>query len=361
MISRLELTSFKGFRTLDLTFRPLTVLTGPNNSGKSSVIQALLIAHLALQGRSPVPLNGPFGLALGEAAGIQNVDAPDSTIGISIEATDLAASLIFDVPIERSLALPVREKVSETGDATLVGIYLSAERLGPRDFLEVDPEMQSEAALDVGYQGQFTPHVLARLDRHQVREELRHPATAERGAAITLLTQTELWLGEIVRPVQIQAQWLPDTSAATMRFRGEDSRTDWLRPANVGFGLSYALPVVVSALIAEPDSVLIVENPEAHLHPGGQSAIGRFLVVLAAAGVQTIVETHSDHVVNGIRLAVAEQHVLPAPDAVIHFLGADGAHRIEIGATGALSEWPRGFFDQVESDLSQLSKISRPR
>jgi predicted ATPase len=361
VITRLNVANFKGFTSLELAFRPLTVLTGPNNSGKSSVIQALLLAHLAFEGWSPVPLNGSFGLALGEATDVLNVDAPDARIGISVDATDLQAQVEFDVPVERGLALPIADLVPEGLNVTLIGIYLSAERLGPRDLLEVDPKMQSEAGLDVGYQGQFTPHVLARLDRHQVREPLRHPSTAERGAAITLGTQTELWLGEIVRPIRIRAEWLANTSAATIRFRGEDARTEWLRPANVGFGLSYALPVVVAALIAAPGSVLVVENPEAHLHPAGQSAIGRFLVTLAAAGVQTIIETHSDHVVNGIRLAVAEQHILPAPDAVIHFLGPEGESRIEVSETGALSEWPRGFFDQVEFDLAQLSRISRPR
>jgi len=361
MIERLHVTNFKAFKSLELSFRPLTVLTGPNNAGKSTVVQSLLLADLALRGESPVPLNGPYGLALGEAADVMNVEADPPEIVISLEATDLRVTIRFDVPIERSLSLPVAEMTGEPEPRRIISIYLSAERLGPRDLLEVDPGMQSDGVLDVGAQGEYTPQVLARLDRMQVREELRHPSSEDLGAAITLVRQTELWLGEIVRPVLVQAEWLPNTSAATLRFRGDDSRTEWLRPANVGFGLSYALPVIVGALVAEPGSVLIVENPEAHLHPAGQSAIGRFLARTAASGVQTIIETHSDHVVNGVRLAVAEERVLSSSDAAIWFISPDGIVEIGVHETGTLSSWPRGFFDQVETDLAQLSRIKRQR
>lgn len=60
----------------------------------------------------------------------------------------------------------------------------------------------------------------------------------------------------------------------------------------MGFGLSYALPIVVGGLVAAKDGLLIVENPEAHLHPQGQSNMGQFLAWLAGKGVQVIVETH---------------------------------------------------------------------
>ncbi len=177
---------------------------------------------------------------------------------------------------------------------------------------------------------------------------------------ITLVPQTEFWLSEIARPIRVQATWLPGTNAATVRFRGSDTRTEWMRPANVGFGISYALPIVVGALLSDPRCVFIVENPEAHLHPAGQSAIGRFLALVAASGVQTIIETHSDHVVNGIRRAVAEHQKLRADEVVIHFFSNTQPLSIQVQDTGSLTTWPSGFFDQAERDLTVLSRVRRP-
>ncbi len=173
------------------------------------------------------------------------------------------------------------------------------------------------------------------------------------------MAQSERWLSAIARPTQLQASWLPGTNAATVRFRPPNVRADWMRPSNVGFGLSYALPVVVGGLVASIDRILIVENPEAHLHPAGQSEIGRFLATIAASGVQTIVETHSDHVLNGIRHAIALGGALEPEDAVFHFLSSEDTVAIDVDARGALSSWPAGFFDQGERDLTDLARIKR--
>ena len=81
------------------------------------------------------------------------------------------------------------------------------------------------------------------------------------------------------------------------------------RATNVGFGLSYVFPVIVAALAARAGDLLIIENPEAHIHPKGQMRLGQLLSLAAASGVQVVIETHSDHVLNGIRLAVHERKI----------------------------------------------------
>jgi predicted ATPase len=129
----------------------------------------------------------------------------------------------------------------------------------------------------------------------------------------------------------------------------------------MGFGVSYALPVVVAALRAPQGGLLIVENPEAHLHPAGQSAMGELLALAAGDGVQVLLETHSDHVINGIRRAVVEQTVrLPTKDVAIHFVLDEPAEEpvttISLDQTGTLSAWPPGFFDQIERDLAQIAR-----
>ena len=135
----------------------------------------------------------------------------------------------------------------------------------------------------------------------------------------------------------------------------------------MGFGLTYSLPIIISGLIAGIGGLVVVENPEAHLHPAGQSRMGVFLAWLASRGVQVIIETHSDHVINGIRRAIAEHHYLDASQAVIHWFGAEGSsddawHKsLAISGTGSVSDWPAGFFDQYQIDVASLGRIRRER
>ena len=100
---------------------------------------------------------------------------------------------------------------------------------------------------------------------------------------------------------------------------------DFHSPVHTGFGLTQVLPIVVAALSADEGDILLVENPEVHLHPAGQALMGQFLAKVALAGVQVIVETHSDHILNGVRVAVASKQLLGANDVAIHFFGAAGA------------------------------------
>ncbi|MCA9209850.1 MAG: DUF3696 domain-containing protein, partial [Planctomycetales bacterium] len=113
-----------------------------------------------------------------------------------------------------------------------------------------------------------------------------------------------------------------------------------------------------ACLAAQPDTLLLVENPKAQLHPRGQSTIGRLLALTAASGVQVVIETHSDHVLNGIRLAVKDG--LLRPDATrLHFFSRKMGEASEyetpvVGPDGRLSYWPAGFFDQWERSLDRL-------
>jgi predicted ATPase len=375
MLDNIRIENFKIFRDVSLQVRPLTVLTGFNSGGKSTVIQALLLSNLACRSVN-VPLNGPYGLALGEAFDILNSAASEPEIRFTLSAESREEQLKLIVPNDRAVALTAeassRTSAEEPFDLRL-DTYLSAERLGPRDLLEVPPS--NEGVVDIGAQGQFTAHVLAQRERMRVHPKLRHPETA---VSITLAGQVEAWLSDMVRPVRVQATWLPATNAAMIRFREapvsaeavlpsptaqasseSELPTDWMRPSNVGFGLSYALPIIVAGLTAETGSIFMIENPEAHLHPAGQSRIGHFLALVASSGVQTIIETHSEHVVNGIRLAVAKYGDLDSELAIFHFFGETDVSAMSVSATGTMSEWPPGFFDQAEEDLAELSRIKR--
>jgi len=131
--------------------------------------------------------------------------------------------------------------------------------------------------------------------------------------------------------------------------------------------------LTVKLLSAKTGSIIIIENPEAHLHPRGQAEMGKLIAETVARGVQVFVETHSDHVINGIRVAVKKGIVKPedvniafferGPHAVVQ---PDGTTKreiysevtnIKVDANGALSEWPKDFMD--EWGIQQM-KLLRP-
>ena len=134
---------------------------------------------------------------------------------------------------------------------------------------------------------------------------------------------------------------------------------------NVGFGITYALPILVSGLTIKEGGMLIVENPEAHLHGKAQSNMGYFLARMAAAGVRVMIETHSEHIVNGIRrMATEKDSQLKADDLSIYFFKKqeNGQNIIEITMdnNGNLSEYPVDFFDQVRQDTLAVLCNTRP-
>ena len=362
MIRSFSVRNFKAFQELTIQLNQLVLLSGVNSSGKSSVLQALRLAELAAGGGSTVQLNDLMGLELGEATDVLNRQAVEPHIEFVVQTDKGTDRFRLAAPgdQDRSVVLEILEQgaAKESRDWR-IDTYLSAERVGPRDLLEVAPSERGR--VDVGVRGEFTAHMLARFERRAVAAALLHPSTADSRLLPTLKAQSEAWLSSIVRPTRIQSTWIEQASAAALQFRDLDLMAEWARPANVGFGLTYSLPIIVAALGSTPGSVFIVENPEAHLHPRAQSEVGKFLVRLAASGVQTIIETHSDHVLNGVRVAVAGEQLLGTDEVAIHFFGAAGAEVTEItlDGNGGLSAWPPGFFDQAVEDLATVSRIRR--
>ena len=133
------------------------------------------------------------------------------------------------------------------------------------------------------------------------------------------------------------------------------------RPKNVGFGISYVLPVIVALLNFKKDKIVILENPEAHIHPRGQAEMGRLIALAAAAGMQLFVETHSDHIVNGIRVAVKEK-LIDSKDVNISYFSRQTTEteqfcriqNIQVDRTGELSDYPTDFMDEWNNQLLKL-------
>ena len=371
MITEIRLKNFKRFRDLTLNTANLTVLTGANGAGKTSVLHSLLLSRqMARQpGRNHVELNGVNTLELGGPEDVIHREADDNIAAVEIVDTDHTRrrwSFRASASDKRTLSAIVVDRPDDYSGPLVSPApqftYLSAERLGPRDVLGASGADIAE--LDIGSRGEFVAQVLASFDRSRVSAGRLATSPVETQLS-SLRHQTERWMGKIVGPTEIEAEWFPSTSVTRLRFKTPGLRSEWTRAPNAGFGISYALPIIVAALRAPTGGLLLIENPEAHLHPAGQSKIGGFLAQVAADDVQVFLETHSDHVLNGIRVAVAAGSAALLPEqAVIHFFRSDDDGRpavqsMELTQTGQLDAWPAGFFDQAQIDLAAL--VSRRR
>jgi len=139
--------------------------------------------------------------------------------------------------------------------------------------------------------------------------------------------------------------------------------TGFISPYNFGFGISYVLPIIATGLMAPSNTMMIIENPEAHLHPCGQSRIGQFLAKVASDNIQVVIETHSEHVINGIRLACLREKIASENVCINYFsINSDSkppheVKRISLNERMDIVEWPNGFFDQEGLDLQELRHL----
>ncbi|WP_119582556.1 AAA family ATPase [Streptomyces europaeiscabiei] len=391
MIDRLTLTNFKAFQHADLELGPLTLLTGLNSSGKSSVLQALAMLHqsytagdldrageAAREGQlkvGTVPgngflLNGELvGLGTGRDVLHENFtgDEPEITLAVSEGAYRYSWTVAYE-PEQNLLPLSAVDLplISEganppLGDAAVIpgyftaGFqYLHADRISPAEFYPRD----HHTAIGRGFLGVRGEHTVNFLRHHATDNEvpegpLRHRSTAAKG----LLAQAAAWIGELCPGVDIRADAIDGTDVVRLSYGFSGPNGTRRRPTNVGFGLTYALPIVVACLTARPGSLVLLENPEAHLHPQGQTRMAGLAAAAAAQGAQLVVETHSDHVLNGVRLAV-KRGVLAPEQAVLHYFrgNGEGADVVSpsIDRDGRLDQWPEGFFDELENTLDQL-------
>ena len=119
------------------------------------------------------------------------------------------------------------------------------------------------------------------------------------------------------------------------------------------------MPIIVSGLIAKNNQILIVENPEAHLHPKAQSRLIKFLAKVSKTGVQVLIESHSDHILNALRIAVLDKIVTSEQANILYFPQKIGQPivQIVIQPDGKIEEWPEGFFDQMDIDFNRLFGI----
>jgi predicted ATPase len=177
--------------------------------------------------------------------------------------------------------------------------------------------------------------------------------------AHTLEQQTEEWLSEIFGGAKVTLKGTEkESSILTLLLNSDSASEKRYKPSNIGFGYTYILPIVISGLLAAPGEILIVENPGAHLHPRAQSKLTYFLAGVANCGVQVIIESHSKHILNALRICVKNKDFSIADKdvSVLYFQESEDQPvvHIPVNPDGSVDDWPEDFFDQSEKDLQKL-------
>lgn len=356
LLNEMTLHNFKGFQEQKIRFKPLTLLAGVNSAGKSSTIQALLLVQQSIKNsdNSQVCLSGEL-VNLGTWEDVLHSNAEEDTFAVELALN--SSSCAIQSTAMSSHKSPLNRLVWDRSKFPVMQ-YLNAERTCPATLFPVPTSRQLDMN-PMGKHGQFAAWHLHNSGHNKIAfaDTGASNVLASDAAGTSLLLQTEAWLSQLGDTVRIKTEQPLGTDSVVLQFSFPDMGGVYYRPTNVGFGLTYTLPIIVAGLLAKKGCMLIVENPEAHLHPRGQSTMGQFLARVAACGVQVIIETHSDHVLNGIRVAV-KQKVLPPMDVQINFFyHEDGVCKIaepKIDADGHIDQWPEDFFDEWDKQLAVL-------
>lgn len=370
MLRNIKLTHFKCFEHLELDCTPLNLLCGLNGMGKSSVLQALLVLQQSFEtgelSRGSLVLGGArVDLGAGSDVMFENAQRDEVRFSLESDKTPEVLELSFNystmadqlsVSNPRSGTdvdcVPAQWRTEPPFGGNMV--YVNAERPGPRKSYPLSYVLAVRG--DFGSIGEYAWNYLSQHQNDLLQKD--DPRSGESGS-LRLLDAVNLWLQDISPGVNLELNTVMSADAVIAGFsydQSGDVASRKHRAVNVGFGLSYVLPVIL-ALFSPPETLCLIENPEAHLHPRGQTKLAELAARSAIAGVQVFAETHSDHFIDGIRIAVHDGLIAPE-DISFHYFERDCGKSVvtspRVSPDGRLSMWPDGFFDQHEENLARL-------
>ncbi len=417
--------SVKGFKSLaeecSIEIRPLTILAGANSSGKSSIMQPLLMMKQTLEAAydpGPLLLDGPnvrFTSADQFFSRSGDEFFKQFSMGLVIETTKFKmgqeiksvvsfcenfiksqyqieiSRISYQIDDDNIILLPeMTQKEMIAADPSLArtrlrkyqnmdvadwDIDLKIER--DRCFLELRyiEKLDGISGIQTGLKRQFSGYILGLIHLPALRRNPERnykkssigpmfPGTFEIYAASIIhnwqankdprLNSLGTALDILGLTWKVGAKKVDDVSVEIMvgRLTHDDKMDsdDLVSIADVGFGISQTLPVIVALLTAEPGQLVYIEQPEIHLHPKAQIAMAQILADAASRGVKVVVETHSSLLLLGIQSLVAEGKL--APEIVkLHWFKRrpdDGVTEIssaDLDEAGAFGDWPEDFAD----------------
>lgn len=380
MIKEVDIQNFKSLAKNNFELENLTLLTGASSSGKSTLIQAILFLKGNFEEKSDVlnvfknsmkltdkeileaflrnvSLENRY-ISIGNASDVLYEKAEEDKIKIGLKLQN--GDVLFNCKVEDRSSKILNNSLKCTGDISELLkeqnlSYISANRIVPESSYKYSKENIEKGQL--GKNGEYAIHYLAENKNKKIEiEALKH----EDSSGLDLGQNTAKWLSEISKGINIDSVVNYNSEVITLRYTYESKYgVKTLLPQNVGFGITYILPVIIAILKSKPGDIVIIENPEAHLHPTGIVKISKLFSLAAANGVQVILETHSDHILNGIRVAIKEK-VIDCLDVKTYYFSKNlgdslsEVEKIEINENGKIEKWPIGFFDEWENQLEKL-------
>jgi len=363
MIENICIGNFKSLKDISLPTKSLNLLMGLNGMGKSSLLQSLLLLKQSndLYNRR-LNLDGSLiNIGKGKDAFYQFADNDNIFFEIQLSQKNKFSWDFQYKPEFKELEAVSGYKKEEFKifrNAIKDFQYITADRLGPQEIYETHQGLISNGEL--GEKGEYTVHFLNVYGSSiKINANLKHGKTAD----LTLINQVNGWLGEISPGINLNLMDVPHVDKVLLNyFYGlKKGNTTAFKPINVGFGISYVLPIIVSLLLPTKDKIIILENPESHIHPRGQSELGKLMAHSASSGAQLFIETHSDHIINGIRVAVKENIINKEQVNISYFDKVTTENEqysriteIAIDNSGELSDYPIDFMDEWNNQLLKL-------
>jgi predicted ATPase len=371
MIKFIRIQRYKSLNDAQFPLASLNLFSGLNGMGKSSLIQTLLLLRQSFE-KNTLPAKGLLlkgdyvSVGTGQDVLAENAEVESIDFTVTWDGYEETPSEFSFAYKSKSDLQPNRTGLPSVEDDPIYQEslftkqfqYLSADRISPQASYEVS-DYYIRDLNSLGNHGEYTAHYIAEHGLNALPiAALKHPDSS----SMSLLDNLDKWMAEISPGIRIHAKLQPSMNVVSLNYafqQGSEMTADF-KPQNVGFGLTFVLPVLTSILRASPGDLVIIENPEAHLHPAGQSVIGRLCSIAAQNGVQLFVETHSDHFLNGVRVAVREK-VIPPNEVQVFYLerSSNSIHEAlvvnpEIDEDGRIDLWPKGFFDEGDRLLGKL-------
>jgi len=402
-IQRLALKNFKCFKEVDVSFSKITLLTGENSSGKSSLIYGILVPLQSINANGKsfplyLSLNGKYGNMGGFDEVLFKHDLNNNVVidlNISHNESDIfnfetqwhfdttsrspdLVQLQIDSSVMPIVKLKQNEKLSYTvsiGENTLEINNLRLNNFSQRvyksqiSFYEYFVGLSEELTIWLNYQFNFISSLRLPPERTYY-QSIGNNKVDKFGAGYIdqILDWTDRQSEELYEliPILKDLKILNDIKPhriAGGRFEIQvkvKSRSKWESLADVGFGISQFLPIIVADLQLFDNSTLIMSQPEIHLHPSVQADLGNYLVKqVKERNKNYIVETHSEYLLNRIRLLIVNGEIQPEDVAVYYFENSikngSVAHRIEFTKQGQILNAPKGFFETYMIDTMDIA------
>lgn len=344
MLKNIKIENFKCFENEKLDLKPLTLITGTNSSGKSSLLQAILLLgdHKDLEITKYLQ-------SLGDFDDLKNKYINPTAFYINAEFNDKQVVALNYSKHSEALDNPAG-KLSFPSDLT----YLNANRQVFKELQAVVPSTKEERKF--GISGEYITVYFDRFKDEPIEEDL----ITKTAPSYTLEGQTNYWLNRITSYSYELHTESSGSSHVRSFYKNDEGLT--FKPCNIGTGISFLSSIIIACLSAKPNNIIIIENPEIHLHPQSQSNLAGFFAFIASKGIQLIIETHNDHLINRIRYEVFKENI-NSKDVIIHYKNHKASfEQISINNKGMFvdknkeNSFPKGFYDATLQEIFTINR-----